>query len=261
MTVDWEGLASAELVVNGRLRGASNAALHCTFEGFDGLLVDCIYKPVDGERPLWDFPTGTLAQREVATFELSSALGWHLVPPTVWRDSGPAGAGMCQLWIEEGSDTSHVDVVPHGQVPSGWRHVLDAHAHDGSAVSLVHADSLDLRRMAVLDTIANNADRKGGHILSDTTGRPRAIDHGLTFSPEPKLRTVLWGWSDEAIDSEILGDVQKFAEHLGEGVDSVERWLDEDERAMLRVRVSTLLETGRFPHASEDWPAIPWPVF
>jgi uncharacterized repeat protein (TIGR03843 family) len=115
--------------------------------------------------------------------------------------------------------------------------------------------------MAVLDAIGNNADRKGGHILVDPQQRVWAIDHGVTFSTEPKLRTVLWGWSDEPIDDSILSDVSTLQTLLAADFDDVDRWLDPDERWMLRRRVDEILASTRFPLAQDQWPAIPWPVF
>jgi len=261
MMLDLGDLATADLTVDGRMASASNATLHCTYVDAAGSVRECIYKPVAGERPLWDFPTGTLAHREIAMFALSSALGWDLVPPTVWREDGPAGPGMCQSWVADADDNAVVDVVPRGQIPQGWRHILDAQDHGGSDVSLVHADSPSLRRMAVLDAVGNNADRKGGHILMDPQQRVWAIDHGVTFSPEPKLRTVLWGWSDEPIDDSIVGDVEALHTLLAVDFDPIDMWLEPDERWMLRSRVDDLLATKRFPLAQDEWPSIPWPVF
>ena len=115
--------------------------------------------------------------------------------------------------------------------------------------------------MAVLDILVNNADRKGGHILVDTEGHTWGIDHGVTFSPDPKLRTVLWGWADEPIDEHILGDIEGLASNVVGDIDSIDRWLQDDESVMLRRRISDLLLLRRFPTATDDWPAIPWPVF
>ena len=256
-----EELASADLSIDGRMAGASNATLHCTYVDGSGHLRECIYKPVAGERPLWDFPTDTLGHRELATFELSEALGWHLVPPTAWREDGPAGPGMCQAWIPEGEEAGVVDVVPVGPVPAGWLHVLDAHDNVGSAVSLIHADTSALQRIAIMDVLANNADRKGGHLLVDGDHRVWAIDHGVTFSPEPKLRTVLWGWAGQRIADPLLIDLNALSELLAGEHDRIDPWLDEEERWMLRARLRDLLHTERFPEAASGWPAIPWPVF
>ena len=172
---------------------ASNA----TFVGeIDGVRV--VYKPVAGERPLWDFPHGTLAGREVASYAVSEALGWNVVPPTVLGD-GPHGPGMVQLWRDEDEDQSPVDIVGEGDLPEGFRHVFDGlDAHD-QPVSLVHEDSAALRRMALFDVVVNNADRKGGHVLPMADGHRFGVDHGLTFHVEHKLRTVLWGWAGEPL--------------------------------------------------------------
>lgn len=251
-------LAHADLEIEGRLPGASNLTVRCTIPGAD---LRCVYKSVSGERPLWDFPEWTLTRREVAAYELSHALGWDLVPPTAWRDDGPAGAGMCQLWIDEDPRARGVDVVPAGRVPDGWIDVLEAEDGAGRPVSLVHADLPVLVRMAVFDALANNADRKGGHLLTDRNGRIWGIDHGVTFAVEEKLRTVLWGWAGEPIADEVQSDVRALQDLLADGYDPVDRWLDEEEREALRRRVRILLRSGHHPVPSGRWPAIPWPVF
>lgn len=251
-------LATGDLAIEGRLPGASNLTVRCRV-GPDE--VRCVYKSVSGERPLWDFPEWTLTRREVAAYELSRALGWDLVPPTTWRDDGPAGAGMCQLWIDESADARSVDVVPLGRVPDGWLEVLEAEDGSGRPVSLVHADEPRLVRMAVFDAVANNADRKGGHLLTDEDGTVWGIDHGVTFAEEEKLRTVLWGWAGEPIPADVLADVDALHASLVRGYDPVDRWLAAEERDALRRRVRRLLASGRHPVPSGRWPAIPWPVF
>ena len=267
-TTDWiadprlHGLLSdGDLVIEGRIAGASNSTLRCRIEipGEDSLL--CVYKPVAGERPLWDFPEWTLGHRELAAYELSEALGWGLVPPTAWRDDGPGGAGMCQAWIEVDPDVDQVDVVRPGTAPAGWKRVLDATDALGDPVELVHADSAELRRIAVFDAVANNADRKGGHVLADHDGRIWAIDHGVTFSPDPKLRTVVWGWAGEAIVDQDLSDLSELRELIGTSYEPVDQWLEEDERVRLRTRLRRLIDRGTYPVPSGKWPAIPWPVF
>jgi uncharacterized repeat protein (TIGR03843 family) len=186
-------LRRGDITVEGRLVDASNATLFCEIV-LDGVDARCVYKPVAGERPLWDFPEGTLAGREVAAYAVSEATGWGVVPPTVMRD-GPFGPGMVQLWVEIDTDVDLVDVVAPDRVPSGWLRVLDALGSAGQPVVLAHADDERLRRMAVLDTVLNNADRKGGHVLPLPVGTVHGVDHGVTFHVEPKLRTVLWGWA------------------------------------------------------------------
>ena len=253
-------LAHGRLEVEGRLHGASNATLRCLVETAAGP-VRCVYKPVSGERPLWDFPESTLSRRELAAYALSDAIGWHLVPPTAWREDGPAGAGMCQLWIEEDEGTRPVDVVRPRAVPAGWRVVLEAEDGAGHPVVLVHADDRALQRIAVFDAVVNNADRKGGHVLADGTGAYWAIDHGVAFASEDKLRTVLWGWAGSAVPDDLLADVSGLHELLGDHYDPVDRWLADDEREALRDRVRELLRDGTFPIPGGRWPAVPWPVF
>lgn len=257
---DLELLRSGELQIEGRLVSASNATLraritHGAREAW------CVVKPVAGERPLWDFPDGTLAGREVAAYEVSEVLGWGLVPPTVWRDDTPVGRGMVQLWIEEVDEERPVDVVRPASVPEGWLSVLEAVDQHDEAVVLVHAARPDLMRMAAFDAVVNNADRKGGHVLADATGRLWAIDHGVTFSAEDKLRTVLWGWAGEPLPDELLEQLDTLAYTLRGGVDDIDRHLSVAEQAALRSRVSDLVDAGRFPLPSLHWPAVPWPVF
>lgn len=179
--------------------------------------MQCVYKPVAGEQPLWDFPDGTLAGREVAAYLISEALGWKIVPPTIIRQ-GPAGPGMIQLWVEQPDDPDGaglVDLCPANAVPPGYLSVLTAKDYTGAEVALVHADDPRLRRMAVFDVIINNADRKGGHVLAGIDGRVYGVDHGVSLHVHDKLRTVLWGWSAEPIDDETLADLDDLLGWLG----------------------------------------------
>ncbi|GAA3537982.1 SCO1664 family protein [Kribbella ginsengisoli] len=262
--IDLDLLARGELDLLGRLVAASNG----TFQGtvsLDGSSATVVYKPVEGERPLWDFPDGTLAEREYAAYVVSEALGWHVVPPTLLRD-GPLGVGMVQLWIDEielaPGKTELVDIVPQGRVPDGWVGVLDALDGRHKPVTLVHADNLELQRMAVFDAVVNNADRKGGHVLNPGDGRVFGVDHGVTFNADDKLRTVLWGWAGTPVPPELLEDVRKLADGLtGEVGAELADLITPLELAVTRERCATLLKTGNFPTPSEDWPAIPWPAF
>ncbi len=256
-----ELLREGELRVLGRMVDASNATLMCEAR-LGGDVIECVYKPSAGERPLWDFPNGDLAQREVATSALDRALGWGLVPHTVYREAGPYGGGMAQLWIDVDSEADYVDVVSPDDVPPGWRQVIEARDGAGNPVLLVHADAADLQRLAVLDAISNNGDRKGGHVIATAAGSVYGIDHGVTWHTDDKLRTVLWGWAGEPLPSAELGALDALlsqwettlAPVLGE-------LLAADEVLAARSRVAALLETRRFPLPSPDWPAIPWPVF
>lgn len=252
-------LAVGTLEVEGRLIDASNATLKCVAE-LDGISIRCVYKPIRGERPLWDFPSGSLGFREVAAYDVSQSLGWDLVPLTVWRESGPYGPGMCQEWIEEDADRPAVGVWDEDSVPVGWRVVAGGEGHRGQSVSLAHEDSLALRRMAILDVLLNNADRKGGHILRSTDGRVLGIDHGLTFHEEPKLRTVLWGWAGEPVDEQLLAGVRLLAAHADGRLGKVAERLTRREFRALLDRTQALLQRAVFPDPGGGWPSLPWPA-
>ena len=250
-------LATAELTLTGRLATASNA----TFLGSIGDTV-VVYKPVAGEAPLWDFPGGTLAHREMAAYLVSETLDWDVVPRT-WLRDGPLGEGMVQLWQEQDDSQHAVDLVPTDQVPAtGWRSVLEGLDQDDQRITLVHEDTPALRRMAVFDAIVNNADRKGDHVLAMADGHRHGVDHGLTFHHEDKLRTVLWGWLGETLTDEEIGGIDRVTEGLnGELGRRLEDLLSADELAALDERCTALRADGHFPGPSGDMPAVPWPLF
>ncbi|MEV4948432.1 SCO1664 family protein [Streptomyces sp. NPDC053755] len=255
-----ELLTRGELTVRGQVREASNAVLLCSVT-HDGEEAACVYKPVAGERPLWDFPDGTLAQREVAAYELSEATGWGLVPPTVLRD-GPYGQGMVQLWIEADPSATLLALTEDEEAGEGWKAVGPAQVGEDRTALLVHADSPDLRRLAVLDAVINNGDRKGGHLLPAPDGRLYAIDHGVTFNAEDKLRTLLWGWAGEELPAEATEMLDRLDRSLAPGSPLATRLaqlLTETEVRALRMRVTALRASGRHPEPSGRWPAIPWP--
>lgn len=239
------------LEILGRLVSASNTTLLVRDDA-----AQYVYKPVSGERPLWDFPEGTLAARERAAYVLSEELGWGVVPRTRLVD-GPLGLGSLQDWVD--GDVTAVDVVSPAEVPSGWLTVFTGVDHTGADVVLVHRDDPAIARIAVFDALANNADRKGGHLISDTDDRVFGIDHGVTFHEEPKLRTVLWGWVGEPLPAEWLADIAQLAaraEHT-----ELASLLSEAELAALVGRANDLVTAAEFPSPSDQWPAIPWPVF
>ena len=255
-TAAVEALRSGDLEVLGRLVGSSNNAMVVRVwspgemppeppEGGrpqpieDGDLL-AVWKPTRGERPLFDFPLGTLTRREVATYLVSEALGWGIVPPTFLRE-GPFGEGMVQLWID--SDPA-ADVI-----------------------ALVSDDDPRLRRVAVLDAVVNNTDRKASHLLPLQDGHVHAVDHGVTFSVVPKLRTVLWAWEGEPFDDEEVAGLARVSQVLGSArtagplAGSLRELLAAPEVAATRARVDELLATRRFPSPNPDWPAIPWPPY
>ncbi|MEO8437650.1 MAG: SCO1664 family protein [Chloroflexota bacterium] len=236
-----DALREGDLEIVGRIVESSNNAMLVTVtrrcpEPEPVLIVDAIYKPVLGERPLDDFPDGTLARREVAAWHVSEATGWGIVPPTILRD-GPFGEGMVQAFIEADPE---VDVV-----------------------SMVVGDDRRLRRMAVLDAVMNNTDRKGGHILPvDGGDHIYGVDHGVTFSPVPKLRTVLWGWRGRPLESDEMEGLERVRDALaGDLTVMLAGLLSRLEIRATTRRTESLLASGRFPYPSPDWPAVPWPPF
>lgn len=263
---DDETLRSGELTLIGRIPTASNATFVCDATIGDSTM-RCVYKPIRGEQPLWDFPDGTLADREVASYLVSATLGWHVVPQTILRD-GPFGRGMAQRWIETVDNHSEgrsrldlVDIVAQGSVPDGFREVLRAVDERGAQVSLIHADDPRLLRMAVLDLLLNNADRKGGHALEGLDGQIYGVDHGICMHAEHKLRTVLWGWAGEPIGAELLADVAAFVEALpGVHADVLSEYLTDAEIAALGERGKAMLDAPVMPLPTGSRP-IPWPAF
>jgi uncharacterized repeat protein (TIGR03843 family) len=255
-------LREGELDVTGRMVDASNATLFATAT-LDGVSARCVYKPRAGERPLWDFPDGTLANREVAAYVVSEACGWGIVPPTVLRE-GPFGPGMCQLWVDGDESVELIDVVPRRAKPEGWLSVLDALGPGGRPVVLVHADDPRLRQVAVLDVVINNADRKGGHLIVTADARVHGIDHGVCFNVEDKLRTVLWGWGGKPLDPAECEVLHRIGEDLdGDGplAGELAVLLSRREVRATAARVRRLLRASAFPVPHGDWPAIPWPPF
>jgi uncharacterized repeat protein (TIGR03843 family) len=257
-------LTHGKLDIEGRLVDASNATLYCTIrtagrpqkkapqkkapqqvapqqrapqkrEGSAADTIACVYKPIAGERPLWDFPAGTLAGREVAAYAVSRAAGWDVVPPTVMRE-GPFGPGMCQLWID----------------------------HD-PAVDLIalsrRTDHAGLRDMAVFDAVVNNADRKIGHLLPVPDGHLYGCDHGVCFAEDYKLRTVLWQWRGKSLPRRSVEALRRLNAHLTDGSLTAELsgLLTESEISATKIRVETLLKHRVHPYPPADWPAVPWP--
>jgi uncharacterized repeat protein (TIGR03843 family) len=197
--------------------------------------VACVYKPIAGERPLWDFPAGTLAGREVAAYAVSRAAGWDVVPPTVMRD-GPFGPGMCQLWIDHDTDVDLIALSRRG-------------------------DHAGLRDMAVFDAVVNNADRKIGHLLPVADGHLYGCDHGVCFAEDYKLRTVLWQWRGKTLPRRSVEALRRLNAELTEGnlVAELSGLLSASEIDATRIRVETLLKHRVHPYPPADWPAVPWP--
>jgi uncharacterized repeat protein (TIGR03843 family) len=253
-------LRHGRIEITGRLVDASNATLFGTVTA-DGLEAQCVYKPVRGERPLWDFPDGTLAGREVATYLISEAAGFHVVPPTLLRD-GPFGPGMVQIWVDIDDARELVDVCAPTDVPTGWLGVLRARGNRGEPAVLVHADVPELQEMAAFDVVTNNADRKGGHVLAGVDGGVYGVDHGLCLHTEDKLRTVLWGWVGRPLPGVVVEKLERLRAALGAGLcEELGEHITRRETRILVERVDHLLADSCFPEPSGYGPAIPWPAF
>ena len=225
-------LESGELEVVGRMPWSSNQTFLARLL-HDGTHTFTVYKPRRGERPLWDFPDGTLCEREVAAFELSEALGWAIVPPTILRD-GPMGVGMVQLFID----------------------------HDPEQHYLTLFDDFTerFRYFAAFDHIINNADRKAGHCLRDERDHVWGIDHGVSFHTAPHLRTVIWDFAGEHLPEAIASDVCRMIETFDDAVaPRLQDLLDPAEAGCVRARCERLLALGRFPNPRHDHP-YPWPM-
>jgi hypothetical protein len=232
-----DAMQSGELSVTGRLVDASNATLYGVIKPIDGAESDeirVIYKPVAGERPLWDFPDGNLANREYAAFLISEIAKWNLVPTTILRE-GPFGPGMVQQWID-----------------------ID------ETVDLALFYSQDqplLRKLALFDAVINNTDRKIGHLLPTADGKLMGCDHGVTFHHEDKLRTVLWQWAGMALSDQEKIELRKLVEEILKEQVVFQELLTEIELRALFARIERLISSGIFPEPSDEWPAVPWPPF
>ena len=233
MTTSLEILSNGEISVEGRLVAASNATLFTTIT-LGERTCNAIYKPFSGERPLWDFPDGTLGLRERAAYVLSELGDFNLVPTTILRD-GPFGRGAVQLWIDV-DDSIDMALYYRQRSPA-------------------------LRSAALFDAVINNTDRKIGHLLPTLEGRLFLCDHGVTFHEEYKLRTVLWQWAGEDLSSEEMAQLQALYSTISETTTELDELLSHQEIEALKERIQDLLNQARFPNPSEDWPAIPWPPF
>lgn len=229
-------LGRGDLEVVGRMRYSSNSTFLVEAQA-DGVALRAIYKPRRGERPLWDFPDGTLCCREVAAYELSRGLGWGIVPVTVLRDDGPFGAGALQWFVDHDPEEHYFTLLEY------------------------HEDRF--RRFAGFDVLANNADRKGGHCLRDRAAEVVVgIDHGLTFHPAWKLRTVIWDFAGEPVPPEMVEDVARVTAELDAGPVGrrIAGLLAPEELAALGMRADDLLRDGRFPQPEPGHHSVPWPL-
>jgi len=241
----------SQLRIIERLPQASNGAFLAELDG-----VRVVYKPNHLEKELWDFPTGTLAFRERATYVVDQLLGWNLVPKTDLVET-EQGFASVQNWVE--ASAGLVEIFPAAQVPDKWLGVLDGQGPNGEELTLAHQDLEVLMKIALLDAVVNNADRKGGHILTGDDGATYAIDHGVTFHDEPKIRTVLWGWAGQDIPTNLLSDLEAGASKMPDS--ELKNLLTEFELEATIQRLAELVESGKFATPNDEWPSLPWPLF
>ena len=229
MKTSLETLSIGDIKVIGRLIDASNATLMGEIVSPNSS-IKVIYKPIAGEKPLWDFQDGNLAFREYCAFLVSELAGFNIVPATILRD-GPFGLGMVQQWIEIDKT---VDVVEFGQ-----------------------SEDRQLRKLALFDSIINNTDRKYGHLLIDTDKKLYGCDHGVSFHSQNKLRTVIWQFAGKKFTTEEMALLERTREVDFNGV--FKNYLTDIEISAFSDRIHTLIASGTFPLPSDEWPAIPWP--
>ena len=241
----------SQLRIIERLPQASNGAFLAELNG-----IKVVYKPNHLEKELWDFPTGTLAFRERATYLVDQLLGWNLVPTTELVET-EQGFASVQHWVE--ASPSLVEIFPTSDVPEKWLGVLDGQGPTGQALTLAHQDSEALMKIALLDEVVNNADRKGGHILTSADGTTYAIDHGVTFHDEPKLRTVLWGWAGQDIPENLLSNLETAADKIEES--ELKELLTEYELQATVERLTQMIASRKFAVPNDEWPSLPWPLF
>jgi uncharacterized repeat protein (TIGR03843 family) len=228
-------LENGVLATKGKFLWGSNYTLLLSVE-YGGAELRAVYKPVRGERPLWDFPEATLAGREVAAFLVSEALGWKLVPPTVYREDGPAGPGSLQLFIEHDPNYHYFEFT------------------DG--------DRERLRPVVVFDYLINNADRKGSHVLFDRHDHLWLIDHGICFHSDYKLRTVIWDFAGDPLPPALCADVSRLQGLLAQGSDlraRLDPHLTAEEMKALSIRAAALTDSGQFPNPKPNSRPYPWP--
>jgi len=228
-------LQNGRLAVQGEFLWGSNYTFMVQVEHKQTRFL-AVYKPTKGERPLWDFPRASLARREVAAYQVSEALGWHFVPPTVYRKDAPMGPGSLQQFIE--------------------------HDPEYNYFSLSQVDRERMRKVALFDLLINNADRKGSHIIFDSDGKLWLIDHGICFHRENKLRTVIWDFAGDIIPAELCADLRRLQDSLDPGCELATKLagnLSPEEIAAIAARASQLLSKGRFPDPHLNRRPYPWP--
>lgn len=252
-------LSEIEFEAVGRITTASNGALLLKSQDSQAQ-TRAIFKPKIGIRQLWDFPKDDLIERELASYLLSKASGFNFIPATVMREIHPFGEGMVQYWIEA-AEVSAVKIFSPKKIERGYREVLQANDAAGQLVAVATLESEWIDALTIFDAVINNADRKGSHILTDQNHQLWAIDHGVTWHEESKLRTILWAQAGENLNENHLAILEKFEQALNREYTDLTQLVAEEEVVAALQRTAQLKEIGAFPQPSQDWPAFPWPIF
>ena len=252
-------LLSGEIEIEGLIPDSSNGALKITIRDSDQSM-DAIMKPEVSIRPLWDFPDLDLNNREYATYLLDRELDLNYVPETVMRDVEGIGNSLIQEWVKE-SDNDLIIVKSPEDIPKDYLKVLQGYDELNKLITLAHKDVRDLRNLCLFDLIINNADRKGGHLLMDSANKMWAIDHGVSWHFESKIRTVLWGWIDVAFNKDDLALLERAKKVLQKWDAEDFSYLTKNEIEQAIKRVEELVNGKAFPQPGDQWPAVPWPIF
>lgn len=252
-------LLNGEIEIEGLIPDSSNGALKVLVSN-SKQTVEAIIKPEVSIRPLWDFPDLDLNNREYATYLLDRELNLNYVPDTVMRNVEGIGKSLIQEWVTE-SDNDLIIVKSPEDIPEEYLKVLQGYDELNKLITLAHKNNRDLRNLCLFDLVINNADRKGGHLLMDSANKMWAIDHGVSWHFESKIRTVLWGWIDETFNDQDIALLNNAKKVIQTWKDEEFIYLSEEEIEQAIKRVDGLLKENTFPQPGDQWPAVPWPIF
>ena len=252
-------LLNGEIEIEGLIPDSSNGALKVLVSN-SKQSVEAIIKPEVSIRPLWDFPDLDLNNREYATYLLDCGLNLNYVPDTVMRNVEGIGKSLIQEWVTE-SDNDLIIVKSPEDIPEEYLKVLQGYDELNKLITLAHKNNRDLRNLCLFDLVINNADRKGGHLLMDSANKMWAIDHGVSWHFESKIRTVLWGWIDETFNDQDIALLNNAKKVIQTWKNEEFIYLSEEEIEQAIKRVDGLLKENAFPQPGDQWPAVPWPIF
>lgn len=252
-------LSTGEIEIEGLIPDSTNGALKLLITNGDEQIA-AIAKPDVSIRPLWDFPNMDLNKREYATFLFDRKLELGFVPETVIRDISGIGNALVQHWIRE-TENDLIIVQSPDNIPKSYLRVLQGYDELNKLITLAHKDDQDLRKLCLIDLIINNADRKGNHLITDGNNKMWAIDHGVSWHEEPKIRTVLWGWINQEFNDGDMDLLTLAKSTLEDWLANDFQYLENSEIECALERLDELVKNKRFPAPGSEWPAVPWPIF